>query len=196
MRRRAFTVVGVVGLLLSMAWPAAAQQPERTPSAMQLAIGGDVGIFVSRGGYDDSVDVDGFVEFYLHRRISPRAMAGFARPGVDRASICPGTSSLPTTCVGTTYQQVRLEGSVVYNFEAGEWHPFLFGGLGGTFFNNPLLDEFYTPRLHVQGGGGIEYFARPYLSVKGEFGFHAQRHHDFDPDPSGLTVSIGLKRYF
>jgi hypothetical protein len=50
------------------------------------------------------------------------------------------------------------------------------------------------PGLNVEGG--IEYFGTPYLSIKGEVGYHVVRDGDLPWDRSGLTVTIGLKRYF
>jgi hypothetical protein len=156
---------------------------------------------VPRAGFDVGTTVDGFGEFYVSSRISVRGLVGWANPGIDNGGGC---TFVPTVCGSNTWQHIRLEGSLLYNWEGEAWHPYLVGGFGAHFLRDTLTDE-YSPHFSVHGGAGIEYFARHNLSVKGEVVFHALRHHGFDaqaangyasPNPSGLTVTIGLKRYF
>jgi hypothetical protein len=191
MRVRASSVL-IAAVLGMGAWPAAAQQQPERPAAGHFAVGVDLGFFKPRPGFDVSATVDGFGEFYLARRVSLRGLVGWANPGIDNGTAC---QEMPTGCGANTWQQVRLELSAIYNWEAGEWHPYVLGGVGVHALPSKTTGN-YSGDFSVHAGGGVEYFARPKVVVKGEVAFHGLGRREFGRDPSGLTLTVGLKRYF
>ncbi|MBI4477361.1 MAG: hypothetical protein HY654_09325 [Acidobacteria bacterium] len=47
----------------------------------------------------------------------------------------------------------------------------------------------------LNGGAGIEYFSRRDVTVKVEIVYQYVVHETFEPNPSGLALKIGLKKY-
>ena len=45
-------------------------------------------------------------------------------------------------------------------------------------------------------GGGVERFVSPMLSLKGEVRYHRVSRTAAGRDPSGVSVTAGVKRYF
>jgi hypothetical protein len=192
-RAGACAVVVFLGILATVR-PCAAQEAERNPSPGTVAAGADLGFFVPREGFDVAVAIAGFGEYYVTPRLSVRGLIGWARPGYDLSGLTCVDVPEPG-CDGAALRQIRGDLSGVYNWEGGIWHPFVLAGVGGAFLRDTLFDRSGT-RFSVHLGGGIEYFARPDVTVKGELTYHAVRHPTFDPDPSGLILTVGLKRYF
>jgi opacity protein-like surface antigen len=88
--------------------------------------------------------------------------------------------------------------SVIYNWEAQEWHPFVVGG-AGAYVLMTNTGSHYGPtqtRLGLHLGAGIEYFARPNLSVKLEATYQFVGRAAGGILPSGMELTVGLKRYF
>jgi len=172
------------GLWLVVSGSASAQP--RVPDTEMTAIGGDIGLFARAEALQPAVTVAGFYEYYLSPRRSVRIAAGWADPGFDRE---PSDSLL----------HIRLTMNLLYNWEEGVWHPFVTGG-GGVY----LLQEKDNGRSAGDGqtkggvnlGGGIEYFARRLLTIKAEALYHIVAEKNVPVDPSGLTLTIGLKKYF
>ncbi len=86
-----------------------------------------------------------------------------------------------------------------YNWEGGRWHPFVGTGVGAYFLQQksdgrPFGDQ--ETKFGFNVGGGAEYFFGPRLALKGEGRYHIIENAASGLDPSGLSLSIGLKRYF
>jgi hypothetical protein len=156
------------------------------PSEGTVAVGGDFGVFFPDDPYDVSPTVAGFVEFYLTPRVSARSSLGWADPDLD-GSGDPGV------------RQIRLALNLLYNWEQGVWHPFVTAGFGAYFLQRHRDDDSVgdaETEAAFNLGGGIEYFTGRTVALKGEALYHITGDAPDIPDPSGLTLTIGLKKYF
>lgn len=162
--------------------PAAAQ----TPDTGMLGAGVDVGVLFPDDAFESTITVDGYAETYLTPRFSLRGMLAWASPGVD----------------GRTedhFRQLKLLFNGVYNWEYGVWHPFVTAG-AGAYFVRLLLDDRADPDGETRGGinfgGGVEYFTSQLTTVKGEVRWDIVSHPRGFPDATGITLTVGVKRYF
>jgi len=75
----------------------------------------------------------------------------------------------------------QLQANVVYQFGADDarLRPFLFGGAGATFFAARDLESAAKPAFGF--GGGLKYFLRPSIGVRGQIRYKATWLND-DPD--------------
>jgi hypothetical protein len=171
--------------LVSGAVPASAQR--RVPAAGSAAIGGEAGWFLpSEDALSAGPTVAGTFDYYLTRRVSLRPTIGWADPDFDRES-------------GDSLRQVRVTLDLLYNWEYGAWHPFVGAGLGAYFLQpkdngHAFGDSETKPGLGL--GGGIEYFVGRDVAIKGEARYHIISDSDLVFDPSGLALTLGLKKYF
>lgn len=175
---------GMLTLVIALLPAAVGAQP-RMPAEGTVALGGDIGVFVPQEDLETSLTLAGFAEFYMTPRVSVRGTLGWANPDFETI---PGS-----------LRQVRLVGNLLYNWERVEWHPFVTAGAGAYFVQprrggDPLDDTETKAGFNL--GGGIEYFTSRTLSIKGEGLYHIISHEDFEANPSGLTLTIGLKKYY
>ena len=176
----------ILGFALVLALPAPASAQGRMPHKGAGAVGGDVGVFLPRqAGMATGPALDGFYEYYLTARDSVRVGAGWAYPKNEANS-------------DSRMRQVRLGVDVVHNWEGGAVHPFVGAGLG-TYFLQPRLSGTNQGSSATKLGGtlfgGAEFFTSKTFSVKGEAGYHIVTKSG-DYDPSGLSLTIGVKSYF
>jgi opacity protein-like surface antigen len=177
---RQFTL-GALVVGLCAASPALVAAQERVPHEGSSAVGIDIGAFMpSADQLDGSFMFGVLYEYYLTPRVSVRTDFGWANPGSN------GTDSL---------RQIPLRADVNYNWERGEWHPFVGAGIGAYFLEQKPFGDSET-KAGVNFGGGIEYFFNPRAAVKAEGRYHAVGNTQFGLDPSGLALTIGLKQYF
>ncbi|HEY5619712.1 MAG TPA: outer membrane beta-barrel protein [Vicinamibacterales bacterium] len=179
---RLFQLICIATVLCGNVLPAAAQ----TPDTGMLAAGVDIGAFFPDDAFENALTVDGFGELYVTPRFSGRALLAWTSPGVN----------------GRTedhFRQFKLLFNGVYNWEMGVWHPYVTAG-AGAYFVRLLLDDRPDPEGETRGGlnfgGGIEYFATALTTVKGELRWDVVSDPPGLPDATGLTITIGLKRYF
>lgn len=186
------TIVGVLFALL-MSAPVASAQQRRNPAAGTPAIGFDLGFFSPDTNtppeqqFRKTLSIDGLGEFYLTPRFSVRGMLAWCEPEFD---VFPGNQ----------LRQTRLMANAIYNWEGGAWHPFATAGVGAYFLKltGPrFLGSVGSVAAGVNVGGGLEYFAAPTGSFKFEVTYHFVSKEDFAPlNPSGLNLTVGLKKYF
>jgi len=174
--------------MTALAIPTGAAAQLREPEAGSFTLGGDVGFMVAD---DDDLHV-GFTpaihgEFYVTPRLSVRALGGWSR----------------NRYIGTQdwyLDQYRGTFSVIYNWEGDLWHPFVAAGVGVhrvRHIQDGTEDSGWFNRGGVHVGAGVEYFARPKLSIKAEGLYHRVDSPDeWVSSTSGFALSIGLKRYF
>ncbi len=171
--------------LLSLAIPSSsAAQP--VPNTGQMAVGGDVGVFLPA---DDQLDgsfiVAGFFEYYFTPRLSIRGSVSETRPSYSRGS-------------DEEERQLRLGGDVIYNWERGKFHPFAGGGLGIhnlRFFDAGDNIGDNDTNVGVSGLGGVEVFLNRQWTFKIEGRYQWV---DDRPllEPDGFALTFGVKRYF
>jgi len=136
---------------------------------------------------ENGLELAGNIEGYLTPRMSIRGQLG--------------TAWLDVTGRGVSVRPLFFDGNIVYNWEGGQWHPYVTGGVG-----------FY--RYHVERGsaeaddknagfdlgGGFEYFFRRRATITGELLYHnvgdVMTRLAAYPDGSFWTFAIGGKAYF
>lgn len=173
-------------VVMSWALAGAGEAQAVVPDTNMIGIGGDVGVLVPTDPLEPAVTLAAFVESYLSPRTSVRVAAGWADPGFDRDP-------------SDTLHQVRLTFDLLYNWEEGVWHPFVGAGAGVYLVQETDRGRSVADRRSKGGinlGGGIEYFTRRTLTIKAEALYHFVAQGTLPVDPSGLTLTIGLKRYF
>ena len=181
------SVAIVSTLALCIAVPAQAQRREaRNPHQGSSAVLGEVGLFLpTQDGMTTGPAVEGAYEYYLTARNSLRLGAGWANPKVDREH-------------SDSTRQVRLGADLIHNWEGGAVHPFVGAGVGSYFLQPMDNGDSFGPsntRVGARFLGGVEFFTARTFSVKGE------ARYDVVPkvngyNPSGLSLSIGVKSYF
>jgi hypothetical protein len=158
----------------------------QTPQTDSAAIGGDVGIFIPRSDIlDNGLNLEGFYEYYLSPRTSVRLGLGWINPKFefnDDASL----------------RYIRVAGDLVRNWEGGNVHPFVGGGLGIYFLQEEIDGDDIGDSETKFGGtlfGGAEFFLDNTTTIKAEARYHLiQNINGLNPD--GLALTIGLKKYF
>jgi opacity protein-like surface antigen len=156
------------------------------PNAGQVAAGGEIGVFIPA---DEQLSPGftggGLLEFYATRRIGIRGTVMTIRNGYDRRD-------------DDDERQVRFGADVIYNWEFGRVHPFAGGGIGMhllRFYRDGDNEGPNDTEFGVQGLGGVEFFLNRAWTVKteGRYQWVGDRP---SIDPDGLSLTVGLKRYF
>jgi len=182
---RWLTIVGA--LVLCMATPALAQrEAHRAPHQGSSAVEGEVGLFMpAQEGMTTGPTVEGAYDYYLTARNSVRIGAGWANPRVDREHV-DGT------------RQVRVGADLLHNWEGGAIHPFVGAGAGSYFLQPIDNGNSFGPsqtRFGARLLGGVEVFTSRTFAVKGEARYDTVMKAN-GYNPSGLSLSIGVKSYF
>jgi len=158
----------------------------QTPDTGLIGAGANVGVFFPDEAQEKTFTIDGTAEYYVTPRISIRGLLGWASPGFENRT-------------EDHFRQVRLLFNGVYNWEYGEWHPYVTAG-AGAYFVRQHLDNRDDPDSETRGGlnfgAGAEYFTDDLTSIKGELRFDVVSRPPGLPDATGLTITIGIKRYF
>ena len=169
-----------IGLLPAMA----SAQP--VPHAGQVAIGGEIGVFIPADEQlSPGIVGGGLLEVYASPRVGIRGSVMSIRSGYDRED-------------DDDERQIRIGVDVIYNWEFGAVHPFAGGGLGIhllRFYRDGDNQGPNDTEVGVQGLGGVEFFLNRAWTVKaeGRYQWVADRPN---LNPDGLSLTIGLKRYF
>jgi hypothetical protein len=166
--------------------PAAALAQSREPHALSIAIGGDTGILVGNDNVHVGFTPQASGEIYFLPRLSLRILEGWSRNGVK------GDSDLDL-------EQFRTALSLVWNWEAELWHPFVLAGGSVHSVRMRHSDGQHSswdtqPGFHV--GVGAEFFAKPKVSMKFEGTFYWADRDEFEQEASGFVLTAGLKKYF
>jgi len=87
---------------------------------------------------------------------------------------------------------------LIHNWEGGAVHPFVGAGIG-TYFLQPRLNGTNLGDSATKVGatilGGLEFFTSNTFAVKGEARYNlVQKSGPYNP--SGLSLTIGVKSYF
>lgn len=178
-------IIGSLVLGFCVTAPVLAVAQGRVPHEESTALGIDVGAFMPRAEQLDSSSLMSVnYDYYVTPRVSLRSSFGWTNPGFES-----GIDSL---------RQMPLRLDANYNWEGGQWHPFVGAGIGAYFmqFRNDgqTLGDTET-KFGMNAGGGIEYFFNRTVAFKGEGRYHAiQKVRGVQP--SGLALTAGLKTYF
>ena len=127
----------------------------------------------------------GLLEFYATRRVGIRFSVIPIRNGYDRPD-------------DDDERQLRFGGDVIYNWEGGRIHPFVGGGIGVhllRFYRDGDNQGDNDTKIGGQALGGLEYFLNRAWTLKGEGRYQwVEDRPTLNPD--GLSLTIGIKRYF
>ncbi len=181
--RRCLVVVLLIAAF-AMARPASAQGLQ--PHAGNWALCGAIGLFVPDEDFHGTFSPEAAIELYPVARVSARLQVGYARP-----SFVTGLTSL---------EQTRVALNAVYNWETGDWHPYVTAGTNVQIVRYWLDDETVQDGTHqrwgVNLGGGVEYFVRTNVTFRFELLYYFTRQGGLPGNPSGLVATAGIKRYF
>jgi opacity protein-like surface antigen len=182
-----YAASGLLALALLITAQSGAAAQERVPHSGSTAVGIDFGFFLPTDDrLDTTANIGGLFEYYLTPRVSLRTGFGIADPDFENNAV-------------NSLRQVPLRMDLNYNWEGGRWHPFVGTGVGAYFLqqkNNGRPFGGQETQFGFNLGGGVEYFLGRQLALKGEGRYHMIEDASNGFDPSGLSLSIGLKRYF
>ena len=175
-------------LVLGLAVPAPASAQARMPHRDASAIGGEVGIFFPK---EDALTtgpvLEGFYEYYFTGRESLRVGVGWLNPKWEAET-------------SDSLRHIRIAVDFLHNWEGGAVHPFVGAGLGTYFLQFRDNGENVGDSETKLGGtifGGVEYFTSNTFAVKGEARYHiVSKTERFEFNPSGLSLTFGVKTYF
>jgi hypothetical protein len=175
-----------IGIALVLGLPATAAAQGRMPHTNVGAIGGEVGVFLpQQSGMTTGPELDGFYEHYVTARNSLRVGGGWANPQQSANS-------------DAKMRQIRVGVDLIHNWEGGAVHPFVGAGLGGYFLQPRVNGTNVGASATKLGGtllGGMEFFTSKTFFVKGEARYNLVTKSGAY-DPSGLSLTIGVKSYF
>jgi len=176
----------IPALVALVALPSVALAQRRMPHREANAVGGEVGLFMPREtGMATGPSIDGTFEHYINARDSVRFNVGWMQPHQE------GNPD-------AKMREVRVAGDIVHNWEGGAVHPFVGAGLGVYFLQPRLNGENAGNSATKFGGtllGGAEFFTSKTVAVKAEARYHIVTDSGAY-NPSGLSLSVGLKSYF
>jgi hypothetical protein len=87
----------------------------------------------------------------------------------------------------------RLDGNVVYQAGRADarWRPFIFGGLGATFFSADTVES--ETKLSLNVGGGVKFFPWRSIGARAHIGYKPTFLNDSDADfcdPFGFCQNV------
>jgi hypothetical protein len=176
-------IVPFLVVILAAAGPAAAQP--RVPDAGMTGLSASFGWFLPGDDLDTAVTVGAALDHHLTPRMGMRVTFGYMNPNL--------------TAVPGTLRQARITGDLTYNWEGGQWHPFVIAGAGAYILQRRAGGEAIgsrETRLGLNLGGGLEYFTARTVAIKGEALYHFVPRGDLPWSSSGLSLTLGLKTYF
>ena len=158
----------------------------QSTKAGSIAAGGDLGVFFPDEAFEKTFTIDGFGEYYLTPSISLRGLFAWANPGFENFT-------------EDHFRQARLQFNGVYYWQHDKWLPYATGG-AGFYFVRETFSNAPDPDSEVRGGlnfgVGTEYLLGGGGAVKGELRWDIVSQPTGFPDATGVTLTIGYKRYF
>lgn len=173
-------------LAVILAVPAHAAAQTRVPDTQMMAVGVDAGILWPGDLLEPGPIVNGLWEYYFTPRAGVRATFGWANPSFETED-------------DDSQRQFKLALDLLYNWEYGKVHPFVSGG-GGVWFlqekdnGDSIGDSEHKPGLTF--GAGIDYFVTRTATVKFEGRYDWVAVDDMRPNPSGVSLTVGVKKFF
>lgn len=181
MRRVGFLILA--GLLAA---PAHSLAQTRVPDSQMMAVGVDAGVLFPGDLLNPAPVVNALWEYYFTPRAGVRTTFGWANPDFDFRE-------------EDSQRQFKLALDLLYNWEYGKVHPFVSGGGGVWFLQEKDNGENFGDSEHKAGvtfGAGIDYFVTRTATVKFEGRYDWVAVDDGRPDPSGISLTVGVKKFF
>lgn len=171
-------------LCLTLLPAAVAAQP--VPDEGQVAVGGEIGVFIPSDDFiEPGLTGGGLIEFYVSPRVGIRGTVMAIRNGYDRED-------------DDDERQLRFGADVIYNWEYGSVHPFAGAGVGMhllRFYRDGDNEGPNDTEFGFQVLGGAEFFMNRDWTVKTEARYQWVGDRPA-LNPDGLSLTVGLKRYF
>lgn len=166
--------------------PASARAQARVPDSQSMAVGVDAGILFPGDHLEPGPIVNGLWEYYFTPRAGVRTTLGWANPSFERED-------------EDSQRQIKLALDLLYNWEYGKVHPFVTGGGGVWFLQEKDNGDNIGDSEHKGGltvGAGIDYFVTRTATVKFEGRYDWVAVDDGRADPSGISLTVGVKKFF
>ena len=152
-----------------------------------MALGADIGVLFPGDPLETTPVVNGLWEYYFTPRAGIRTTLGWANPSLE------GRED------NDTQRQIELALDLLYNWEYGKVHPFVTGGGGVWFLQEKDNGDDFGEGQSEPGltfGAGIDYFVTRTATVKFEGRYDWVAVDDGRPDPSGISLTVGVKKFF
>jgi len=178
----------LAGLTLAAIFATAAPSfaQAHVPDAHSMALGVDAGVLFPGDFLDPAPVVNGLWEYYFTPRAGIRTTVGWANPSFDFRE-------------EDSQRQIKLALDLLYNWEYGKVHPFVTGGGGVWFLQEKDNGENLGNSENKPGltfGAGIDYFVTRTATVKFEGRYDWVAVDDGRPNPSGMSLTVGVKKFF
>jgi hypothetical protein len=177
------SIVLLLVFVVAGASPALAQG--RVPATGMAAVGASVGVALpTEPNLENGFELAGNLESYLTPRVSIRAQLG--------------TAWLDFLGGGATAKPLFVDGNIVYNWEGGQWHPYVTGGVG-YYRYKVTPGSIADSNAGFDLGAGFEYFFTRRSTMTAELLYHKVGDVIAPPlvvsDGSFWTLAIGAKTY-
>ena len=180
---RQTSIILLFAFVLAGTTPALAQR--RVPNTGMGAIGASIGAALpTERNLENGLELAGNLEGYLTPRVSIRGQVG--------------TAWLDFTGGAATARPLFVDGKLVYNWEGGQWHPYVTGGIG--YYRYHVTPGSATDsNAGFDLGAGFEYFFTRRATFTAELLYHKVGDVIAPPlvvpDGSFWTFAIGAKTY-
>lgn len=158
----------------------------RMPGEGTLAVGGAVGAFFpAEEELSTGPHLEGQFQYHFSPRVGLRFGLGWTDPDFDDES-------------EDSLRQLRVGADLIYNWEHGEWHPFVGAGLGAHLLQFKDNGEDFGDGESKLGAallGGAEYFFTRDATITGEVRYHFVPEFE-NVSPAGFLLAAGIKKYF
>lgn len=151
-----------------------------------MAVGVDAGVLFPGEGLNAGPVVNGLWEYYFTPRAGLRTTFGWANPKREDSA-------------DAYLRTYKLTMDLLYNWEGGKVHPFVGAGGGVWFMQHRDLGEDIGEGDNKPGitfGGGLDIFITRTATVKLEGRYDWVKVDDGRLDPSGVSLTVGLKKFF
>jgi len=158
----------------------------RVPDTQMMAVAIDAGILFPGDHLEPGPVVNALWEYYLSPRTGIRTTVGWANPALEREE-------------SDSQRQIKLALDLLYNWEYGKVHPFVSGGAGVWFLQEKDNGEKFGDSENKPGltfGAGIDYFVTRTATLKFEGRYDWVAVDDGRPNPSGISLTVGVKKFF
>jgi hypothetical protein len=179
--------LGVFTLVWLLAASGSSFAQARVPDTQMMAVGVDAGVLFPGDALETTPVVNGLWEYYFSPRTGVRTTLGWANPSFE------GRED------EDTQRQIKLTLDLLYNWEGGKVHPFVTAGGGVWFLQQKDNGENFGDSENKPGltfGAGLDVFVTRTATVKFEGRYDWVAVDDGRPDPSGISLTVGVKKFF
>lgn len=180
--------ISIASVCTMVVWLAGtpAEAQSRVPDSQTMAVGADAGMLWPGDHLEPAPVINAFWEYYLTPRAGIRTTAGWANPSFERED-------------SDSQRQIKLALDLLYNWEYGKVHPFVTGGGGVWLLQEKDNGDNFGDGETVGGltfGAGLDYFIARTAALKVEGRYDWVAVDEGRPNPSGISLTVGVKKFF